>query len=85
VEAIPQDKEKSCENMLKTFLTHNKKPASLPTTSESGNKDEDIWTNSEIVLEDAGNYYQKNKTCSDKTEDLFVHMNVSLKIILYNF
>ena len=75
VEAIPQDKEKSCENMLKIFLTHNKKPASLSTTSESENKDEDnSLTNSVNVLEDTGNDYQKNKTCSDKTQDLVEDM-----------
>lgn len=75
VEIIPQDKEKSSENMMKNFLTHNKKPASLSATSESKNKDEEvILTNSGNVLEDAGNDYQKNKTCSDKTQDLVEDM-----------
>lgn len=75
VEAIPQDKEKSCENMMKIFLTHNKKPGSLSTTSESGNRYENnIVTNSENVLEDTGNDYQKNKTCSEKTQELVEDM-----------
>lgn len=68
VEIIPQDKEKSSENMMKNFLTHNKKPASLSATSESKNKDE------EVILTNSGNDYQKNKTCSDKTQDLVEDM-----------